>query len=285
VHADSHFVIGSEHRRKGKPCQDYAAGESLPGGGAFAIISDGCSTGGETDNGSRVIVRSGVQAIKEYWSLHASVPSQRAVDWITLHQRMVFTAIRAMMGLRYSDMFATSAYAFASPDAGLAVVHGDGVVAWKYEDGRIGMIKYDWARNTPVYPVYAQDDFVEFIKLHGGDVTAMAATSESWEQSVKGGEFELLETREYTLGEAIQGFYIPMPTGSRFFGVFTDGVAQVLGRDWKDVVAELLDIRSVKGDFVKRQVIWLIREAEETGQIPGDDLAGAIIDLQGEETP
>lgn len=285
MHADSHFVIGSEHLRKGRPCQDYAAGASLPNGGAFAIVSDGCSTGGETDNGSRVIVRSAVQAIKEYWSLHANVPTEHETDWITLHQRMVSTAARAMLGLRYSDMFATSVYAFAAPDTGLAFVHGDGVVAWKYQDGRIGMIKYDWAKNAPVYPVYAQDAFAEFIQLHGGDVTATVATSEYWEQSEKSGEFKLLETREYTLGDAIQGFYVPMPANVRFFGVFTDGVAQVLGRGWKDVVSELLDIRSVKGDFVKRQVIWLMREAEETGQVPGDDLAGAIIDLQGKETP
>ncbi len=63
-HTDHHFIIGHGHLADGKPCQDYTL-SGLVGGGAYAVVSDGCSSAGQTDIGSRIIAITTGNAIIE----------------------------------------------------------------------------------------------------------------------------------------------------------------------------------------------------------------------------
>ena len=64
-YVDDYFHIGQMHLGSGKPCQDYSF-SGIIDEGAFAIVSDGCSTGRHTDVGARIIVLSTVNAIQRW---------------------------------------------------------------------------------------------------------------------------------------------------------------------------------------------------------------------------
>src|SRR6266852_5492723 len=51
--ADHSFRIGDQHLRSGMPCQDYALSGVTPSR-AYAVVSDGCSSGGRTEIGSAI---------------------------------------------------------------------------------------------------------------------------------------------------------------------------------------------------------------------------------------
>ena len=60
---DEYFHIGRAHLGNGQPCQDYAlSGQTEET--AWAIISDGCSSGGKTDIGARLITLTTAKALK-----------------------------------------------------------------------------------------------------------------------------------------------------------------------------------------------------------------------------
>ena len=283
MHADSHFVIGAEHHRKVIPCQDHADGASLPGGAAFATVSDGCSTGGDTDKGARVQTASTAQALRQHWG-SARTTDNSVVDKIAMQQRLTAATAAATLGYRHNDMLATSLYAFLSPDGGFAHIQGDGVVAWKYSDGRVGATRYEWNRNAPFYPAYVDDNYREFTAFHGGNVNAVALTAETWEQPTPGAELELVRIDEYTISQGIQGPVRVLPSGLRFVAVLTDGATQIDGLDWKQAIVMLMDFgAAVKGSFAKRQMSWFVQEVMKRGNGPVDDLAFAVIDCEGEE--
>lgn len=59
------FHIGAQHLSLGKPCQDYAVSGSINDTTAYAIVSDGCSSGGETDIGARIVALATKRALEE----------------------------------------------------------------------------------------------------------------------------------------------------------------------------------------------------------------------------
>ena len=53
----------------------------------------------------------------------------------------------------------------------------------------------------------------------------------------------------------------------------SNGVTQVDGMDWRDVVAELLSFKSTEGDFVKRRMNRFLKDCQKHGKGPIDDIA------------
>jgi len=283
VQTDSHFTIGHAHLTGGKPCQDYAAAGNLPNGAAYAIAADGCSTGGMNDVGARVLTLSTAQAIREHWSTTRSTADPEAAARIAIKQQVVMAAAEGVLGCGTSDMLATCLYAYLSPKGGFAHVQGDGVVAWQYSDGHIMMVRFDWMDNKPLYPAYAGDHFVAFIAAHGGDVNAARLTRDTWELA-PGKDFFQFALEEYSLGQGISGIGLPFDPADqpRFIAVFTDGVTQIEGLDWKDAVAQLLSFKTTAGEFAKRRLIRMVKDAQQDGRGPLDDLAYAVIHTDGE---
>jgi hypothetical protein len=284
MHTDSYFTIGYSHLTGGKPCQDYATAAMLPDGAAYAIVTDGCSTGGQTDVGARILALSTAQAMREHWSTTRTTQELVAAERIALQQRMVATAAQSVLGCDSSDMLSTCLYAYLAPEGGFVHVQGDGVVAWQHTDGRITMTRLDWADNTPFYPVYASDGYAGFIRCHGGSVEANRLTAETWEYRPDSSG-EPSDSRNYTLGEGIRGISLPLPAdGLRCVAVFTDGVTQIESVDWKDAVVQLLSFKTTGGEFAKRRMIRVVKNTRQLGDGPLDDLAYAVIYAENEET-
>jgi len=280
---DSHFLIGYAHLTGGKPCQDFAL-TGVEGAAAYAIVSDGCSTGGLTDVGSRVLVLSTASAIREHWSTNRIVGDNTSLE-IGVRQKLVIVASKQTLGLKTDDMLATCVYSYISPEGGYFHLQGDGVVALRFTDGSTILHRYEWANNTPLYPAYADDNFRRFIAAHSDDLEAHLLTCERWEHL--NSKFNQLDGVSYTLSEGIRGITITlnaeMVKNLDLIAIFSDGVSQVENIDWKDAVLQLLAFKSTEGEFAKRRLNRFVKDAMKAGRGPIDDIAYAVIRLVKEK--
>lgn len=301
--ADSYFHIGKAHLVNGKPCQDFtiaSSGEEI----AYAIVADGCSSGGQTDLGARIIALA-TKKIVEDGVLVMGMPNTAKVvgggmavggsmicsvaDLAINIDRVRYAKMRSageLLGLDHSDLLATCAYVLVTPHGALMNVAGDGVVAIKMSDGTIVATKFDWANNMPFYPAYAADEHRSFIAAHGGDRSAQVLHSENW-IIMADGTMEERGSAHHSLSEGIAG----MATGLspqdlseiEFIAVFSDGVCQIDGVDWREAVRSLLAFKNTTGEFAKRRMIRFIKDAEKIGRGPLDDLSYAVIHIESKE--
>ncbi len=276
--SDDYFHIGHEHVVAGKPCQDHAL-SGIHGGAAYAIVSDGCSTGKLTDVGARLMSLSTASAIREHWDIKQSALSPTVPDEITVQQRIVLGGVQRALSLDCKDMLATCAYVYAGKTGGLVHVAGDGVVAFVNLDRSLKLFRFDWANNVPFYPAYAEDGFRSFVHAHG-NLSSKALTMEQWRQDL-GKEFVQEGTKLYTVAQGIKGvsiFFNALELSClTCVAVFTDGVTRVDEMDWKDAAAQLLAFKTGVGEFAKRRMIRFIQDVKKAGKGPLDDIAYAVV--------
>lgn len=245
--ADCSFHIGAQHLRSGMPCQDYAVSLTYKDmDSAVVVVSDGCSSGGKTDVGARIT----------------------ALSW--LHVASPFVVGR-QLGLKVDDLLATRLTIQASPPGAFVRVCGDGVVAEVDRDGHLRMWRMDWVNNMPCYPAYADDDFESFIAAHGGNENAFHI--QRWADVGVGLHQEASLTKGTSPDFLKLGHIIRTPAERlRAIAIFSDGVTQVEGMPWQEVVADLMNFRSTAGDFVKRRMNKFLKDHR-----PVDDIAMAAI--------
>lgn len=282
-YVDDYFHIGHMHLVSGKPCQDYSF-SGLAGNGALAVVSDGCSTGRHTDIGSRVTALSTVNVIRQHLESQGDLSDK--IEQLIMRQNIIATSkFIDTFGLELRDMLATCVYALLAPGGGLIGIYGDGVIAKVYKDGTMVFCSYQWDDNTPLYPAYALDNYRGFVSAHGEDLKNNRLTVERC--FYRHGQFQETSRLGITLGDAMKGiheFISPeIIDGLSFLAIFTDGVMQVEGISWQDVVLELLAFKNLNGDFVKRRMIRFIKDSKKDGKKgPLDDIACAIIRTETE---
>jgi hypothetical protein len=276
MHADAHFVIGQAHVTGGKPCQDYAAAGDLSRGGAYAVISDGCSSGGRTDVGARIVT------LATEYELKLALPPAATINEITAavstRQRQTFQLSNPLFGLTNSDLLATCGYILVDRKRRFVHLQGDGIIAYRLPDGRLYCGQIEWVDNMPAYPAYQHDNFEQFNAYHGSDLSASKATLVWWAEGREG--WEAIAANDLTLAEAERGTTIHLPDGVTQVALFTDGVTQIQGLDWQQAVWELMTFKTTAGAFVKRRLGRFVRDAAKNGWSTLDDLAYAVIDLQ-----
>lgn len=280
--ADHHFSIGHEHVNSGKPCQDHAlsvATDSM----ACGVISDGCSTGGETDMGARVLTFATVAAVKAYDARHKGALAEvGVVSEVNTQQRIVLGTVREALGLARNDMLATCGYVFATQEAAVMHLAGDGVIATKLRDGRIIMYHYDWGK-APFYPQYREESGgAGYVREHGTPETP-ALKEEEWSYQA-GAEtpFCKVGERTHTVEDGMHGVTKVLSSTILHsdidaIAVFTDGVLRVENVDWKDAVLALLSFKTTAGQFVKRRLNRALKDFQTYGKGPMDDIAYAVI--------
>jgi len=275
---DSHFHIGKPHLTGASPCQDYTL-SGMCDDAAYAIVADGCSSGGKTDVGARVLAHVTAKAVCRHWSTHRAIDVVQAPQEIDTFQQVLLSGVCDVLGLSTVDMLATCLLVYVSPQGGLVHLKGDGVVAVVSVDGRVHMTRYEWENNAPLYPVYALNDFVGFNDFHGGDVAAVKLVSESWDWFE--GNFTRCDDTRTTLGDGIKGTTIPVDVhNSRYVAVFSDGVTQVKGMDWKDVIVALLHFKSKAGRFAARRMNRVLKDIALEGKEPLDDVGMAVVQIE-----
>lgn len=291
-YADNYFHIGHAHLGTGKPCQDYSFSEVYDQIG-FGAVSDGCSSGRHTDIGSRVITLSTASFVRQLDQFNLSNFQDVQKD-ITEAQAKLIKLTQKSLGLELEDMLATSGYILLSPSGGFVHLRGDGAVAIVYRNSQTDLYSYQWNKNTPFYPAYAADNYIGFIKEHGGDLDAPVVKIEHWLKQ-PGGKICKLDDGTMSLAQGIAGASHYFSTEEiknnlAFVAIFTDGVNQVastvggqLIMPWQDVVQELIGFVSLNGQFAKRNAIWLIKQLRKKNIGPLDDIGYAVVRIEPDE--
>lgn len=278
---DCHFNIGAEHIAGGKPCQDYAI-SGTHGDIAYAIVSDGCSSGGNTDVGARLIALSAAAAIREHSDVEVNATQLRAAQAVEVRRQLLLGGIKETLRLEPSDMLATELYVYLTPKGGHVHVAGDGVVALVYIGGRTRLHRFDWPNNMPFYPAYI-DQLPNFISAHGGDLAARVLTEQVYDYSPTSEIASTTSTVLHSMLDGIRGIHFPITADDlselAFVVVFSDGVTRVDNVDWKDAALELLDFKAAEGVFAKRRMINFVRDMRKKGRGPLDDIAFAVVSV------
>ncbi len=275
---DHTFHIGLQHLQTGKPCQDFALSGSLSDTLAYAIVSDGCSSGGMTDIGAR---------------LTALATKRSLIDHVTqgaTEEAMIVAArdenaelFRASLGLEHKDMLATSLFAVASLHEVFVHLTGDGVVALQYEDG-LSIIEYDWQQNMPFYPAYrAAGEEKAFMRAQNGRhehaMQLRIYSAQAEDQPLHGIYVDNIDLTQGMRG--ISNVYTDSTVNGRLLsvGIFSDGVTQVDGMSTDQVVRELMAFKNTNGQFAIRRMNRFLTDAKKQGRGPLDDIAMAVIHL------
>jgi len=285
--ADAYFTIGHDHFHAGKPCEDYAIA-SAHEGAAYAVVSDGCSSGRNTDVGARVVALATAAALREHWISTLRLDGNRAVaNDIHTRARSIVAGSATLLSLAEEDLLATCLYAYVTHSGGFVHLLGDGVIALQYRDGHIKAWRYEWEGNMPFYPAYTDASFERFTKAHGGDLDGARMRGSHFAVHDKNAQTEPESSFELTLREGIRGIILAIPSEIfatlKTIAVFSDGVTQIEGTDWKDAVREFLAYKSTTGAFVKRRAMRAIKDMEKRGKGPLDDFACAAITLANNE--
>ena len=315
-HTDSYFTIGNAHLTSGKPAQDHAL-SGFTKDLACAVIADGCSSGGHTDVGARILTLATMQAMRD--------TRTTSIDAVAQLQKRILSSAQGLLGLRKGDLQATCAYACLTPAEG-AVVHvqGDGAAAIKRRDGSIVIHHFEWANNAPFYPSYSAlgEDWLFFtyqgaryIQSHpeilANEAVIPRAILADCEQYVETNSLDGISKDVVNLMVSVGQRY-PMLTVDVFrwpavdttslavrgddgaygyvirltpedlhdvelIAVFSDGVSQVDGMGWKSVIIDFLQMKNTNGEFVKRRMIRSIKDARACGKGPMDDISAAMI--------
>lgn len=262
LNADSYFTIGQAHASAGDPCQDYAdtrhwarADGSISS--AWAGVSDGCSTSGRTDIGARLVV------------CGRSLADDELRD------------AAKRLGLGWKDMLATSFSILATRTSVRAKLFGDGVTAFRHAADDIIMSRIEWTGNRPYYPTYkifaADGCEREFRRIQ--EKADQAIIEEAWHWN--GDSFTPLEPvdGQPTLDQGIAGLTrrMDIPEGGGVAAVFTDGICQIQGVDWKDAVVAAMSYKNFAGRFVARRMMRMLKAMSLGDCYPIDDVACAAI--------
>jgi hypothetical protein len=284
-HADAYFRIGNAHQRNGLPAQDYALATTHEHT-ARIVVSDGCSGGKRTDVGARILAH----------SIHESLVATTKSDSILSFAQASAVIERAeslsrasahLLGLDSKDMRATGMVAQIGDTGGFALVLGDGVIGIARADGSIECLEVVWQENIPYYPAYRSYGLTrQFIEEHGGNDSAPRILVRRTTETSDGRRDTTEEQR--TLKEGVDGIYIAIPETElqsiRALGLFSDGVSQISGVDTVTAVRAMLTFPTKKGVFLVRTMKHVLASYERNGNIPQDDVSGAVI-IQNEESP
>lgn len=279
LRSDHYFCIGYEHVISGHPCQDHAL-STYDEASAYAVVSDGCSSGKETDMGARLITFSTLQALNNAKSI-------KGVEVIQKKTKEMRLSSMKLLGLNREDMLATRIFAYANQDGAFIHLEGDGVIAVKKNDGSIMLYRYDWAENTPCYPAYDEDEYATFIDNQSALEERGLTESIHLFAEVTG--FESIKDVAYSIEDAIRGVSMLISkedmSSIAAIAILSDGVTRVDGADWREVVKAILSFKTTSGQFVKRRLIRMNKEWNKAGITPLDDISCAVIciDHEGED--
>jgi hypothetical protein len=273
LYTDHSFHIGEQHLRTGKPNQDYALSGLINNERAYAIVSDGCSSGGHTDIGARLV----------------TLATKRAITSTILEDSFDLTQVKMLsikhlietgeaLALTTNDMLATAVVAVANTAGSVSCyIFGDGVIAKQDHSGAILATRFRWEKNAPFYPAYQGELRKQFSLLQSAEP---ALTCEWWK--ITDDEIALLATGSIRGARGMEGIDLrhEPPTSIpdlAHVAVFSDGVEQVDGMDWQQVVRKLLAFKTTNGQFATRRMNRFLSEARKTGRGPLDDIAMAVI--------
>jgi len=286
--ADSTFHIGQMHINHIAPCQDYADTlMTTERDKAFLVVSDGCSSGGQTDIGSRFIARKLLKQAKHQFD------SQRknfsGLGWYDISGSDLDS-----LALQANDLYATAFSCYADQNGLCIYLYGDGVAAFVETNGIVRLEHLNWQKNMPFYPFYASKLgrvmglYDAFLEQHRGSEKPFSQTS----VILKDGHIDSYNETKHSLDQGMAGVRLernfPELMETRLVALFSDGVNQISDNlnqsplDWFNVVQECLAFKNTTGDFVKRRVRRAIQNWGTQNLYPQDDFSCSVMLIEKE---
>lgn len=205
LYCDSAQVVGQAHARVAQVSQDCVL-HGVAQHAAWAVVSDGCSSGGRTDIGARL------------WALaierDLSDPESRLLQVFgkgsTLGPTLAALAPPDLPGVAWEDRLATVGAVCFTQHAAWGALAGDGYLMAIYADGSLDIVEHRFNCNRPFYP--------EFLR-HDAAVTNFIAASKEQGQGM-----HVERTKLNSRGDTIEQSTLPIPidaslefTGSSYF--------------------------------------------------------------------
>lgn len=258
MNADSAFVIGATHA----VCQDYAVAS-----GAYAILSDGCSTSPDTDIGARLLVKAAERLLNI---------DGNAAGW---HENAALLALSWTKSIEMPDQSidATLLTAYVSGNQLLVSCSGDGVIVTESHDGALDVYVIAYPSGFPLYPAYLhQPERLEALVSTGRSCKEMKHFRSS---SIS----EPLQLESTASDDStIQNFSFKS-SDYKFVALASDGVhsfrKQVEPVPMSQVLRELFSFKSLHGAFVARRVKRFLKDCVARGWQHADDLSLAVVHL------
>jgi hypothetical protein len=268
--ADSFVYIGKTHR----VCQDHAAAGATPGGLAYAVVSDGCSSSDDTDFGSWALVRAA--------QVHLS--QQGRLDGV----EGILSLAARMAGECWVDRNALDATLLLAVLQGSRVevrAWGDGVVLARRRDGRLEAHRIEYRHGAPAYPSYLLDPErgaaylaqtergLRSVAVHLGNrgawetrtVEAESAPGEPLVLAFDAAEYDLVGVAS----DGLSSFQQKLAGGA--------GLAPV---PLLDVVPQIMAFKgAMAGEFVVRRMRRFLKDGSGLGWQHDDDIAVAMLHL------
>jgi hypothetical protein len=263
MHTDCAVLTGAQHSATASPCQDYGWAQS-EGDTAFALVADGCSTGGHTDLGARAWTLAARSLLQWQAGILQDIPSLQA--------RLIEAAEPALRQLAFEDGFSTLLVLQAQGRKVHATFFGDGALLVRHRDGTRTLIGIDYTANAPEYLNYWRRSGVH----------------ETWEKSYAGQELRITTHRQTRDGQPPtvleRSRSVALGPWQWSADIEQDGVELVMvatdGVDARDgglpvTGGQLLGVKNPAGEFLKRRLGKLARAWTEEATMPTDDLAVA----------
>jgi hypothetical protein len=272
MHADAAFIVGHAHHEKAQPCQDYAlAGPE--DAVSWAIVSDGCSSGGHTDLGARIWTQAAAKLLRTRQPADLGSAEAFAQD---LQSELRTSGLTATL----ADLLATLVMASADARTVRVVAYGDGCVLLRHADGRVHVIELTYEQNAPRYLAYVLD--ARLTEKWVADTAGTKRTARHWYFDAAG-HLESFRDEEQEAAEGLAwDFSFDRTTEDLdLVVVATDGATSIESKAPSEWFLPLTAIRSCKGQFLQRRLSALVRGWQKQGvRGPTDDLAVAGIWLK-----
>jgi hypothetical protein len=248
TNADACFSIGKTHM----VCQDYARAGRTRDGAPYAIVSDGCSSSPDTDVGARLL------AIAAEVQLRAGVmpDAERTVEMLRCNLDW--------HGLSSRCFDATMVAALLEKTEVRVRMWGDGVVAARRRDGAIEVCTVDHTKNAPGYVSYLldKDRKRDYIAEYGNEykITRWSSANEDGWVVDTGVEAPL---RDWAFNVNEYDLVAVLSDGVQTFQCLseTETSRTLIDVPPEEVLRELLAIRSVRGEFMKRRTHKFLTKA------------------------
>ena len=274
MNTDTFFTQGNSH----KICQDYAVH-----GPDYVILSDGCSGAMDSDFGARLLVRAAIV------HNHESI--------IPIYDRILSTAVDycKAIDLNSECLFATLLTAKVLECNIEVHVAGDGIIAVKFKNGVIRVVKITYPMSAPLYLRYflSPQDCGSFFNNYEGKYTETTYTI------TPNGKTENLRVEQCSCPRPNFHCFAPDFDSYKIYcydkfdvesvAIFSDGVASfqrftTVGVSKtselvpeEEIIKEILAFRGFQGEFVQRRCQRAFVKFDKDGWRNFDDFSVGVI--------
>lgn len=276
IETDSFFTMGKRHFI----CEDYVLTSA---DGKTVFLSDGCSSSPHTDIGARFLCLCGMKAIE---SCRHLATTKAVSAYLELGLSTIMEAgdlIDKFSEIPKEALDATLITAFVSEHNSYVYIYmyGDGNIALRFKDGPIIVNNYSFLDSAPYYLNYQLPINQSRLTAYRKAMAEQKVLTHSEIIGGKVGNIEKLEQDSPIICRIdtnnLEMVAIMSDGVESFSGINTEGCIPVY-----EVITELLNFKTTKGQFVKRTARAAIKRYAKDQVYHSDDLSVAVM-LFGEE--